>query len=695
MLVPLYPSFITLSGAPVPGISVVPKALTVALLALAGVMAAYWASRLLAAPKRPMPTVPALAAFPAAALVAACFGFDPLAGALFIVILVFAVVWHATILRFFHDPGVAETIFGSYLLSGALASLAAIAMVLAKTPVSLYTIGHGRAIGTFVLPGELAGYLIIYVPVAYALARTQLTLRPLTWIGLTAASIAFVLTFSRAGWIGMAAALAAFVVLRWRRSGARYAVGIVGIAVAAVGLVFNAHHDPSENFTRLSIWNGALHMVQRFPFSGVGPFEFPRMYQLVRMPGGEAIAYHAHSVILTVAAWTGIVGVVALCFGWWRFAVELRGRLTAAAYDSARVPIAIAAGLFGTWVQGLIDTISVVIFGLWLPFMALALATANGTPPERPSTAGPAVATVRTRRVTAGAIAAIAVLCAVVQTASSSVFAAAASSDSLPARLPPEVGTRLYEAIERVAPVPFVEIVLAEDALRRGDLTAASRSIARIPAGPSRSDLQARVASAHGDTAAAVRLFLEAGDDEALQPLVAAAVQHDRIREAYALESRIRDRLAAAGTRPNALADSWWRLGRLAVRLGNRSEAASDYGRASDLAPLNTKYRLDAGVLALERNDAAASSLFARVADIDPSDADAIAGMGLAALERGDAVRAAQFASRADVINSHATLARKLQRSLRGRSPQPVGLRRSAGVRSALRNGSMRGSHIT
>ena len=37
------------------------------------------------------------------------------------------------------------------------------------------------------------------------------------------------------------------------------------------------------------------------------------------------------------------------------------------------------AGLLGVAVQGLIDTVSVVIFGLWMPTMALALAAARGS----------------------------------------------------------------------------------------------------------------------------------------------------------------------------------------------------------------------------------------------------------------------------------------------------------------------------
>ena len=617
-LIPLYPAFIMLTGASVPGIVVFPKAAAVALLALLAVVVVLWIVLLLRAPAEPLPTVPAVAAFVCAAVIAALLGFDPVAGTLFVAILAGGVVWHATIVRFVRDPETIRAILGAFLVSGALASLAAIVMVLARTPPTLYTIGHGRATGTFVVPGELAGYLIVYVPVAFAVARTGLVLRVLAWTGLGLGAIAFVLTFSRAGWIGMAAAAAAFVLLRRRRSGARYAVAVMGAAVIMVALAFNAHHDPSENFTRLSIWDAALRTVQRFPLSGAGPFDFARIYPFVRAPGGEPVAYHAHSIVLTIAAETGLIGIAALCFGWWRFVVALRGRLQPES-DLARIAAAIAAGLAGTWIQGLIDTVTVVIFGLWLPFMALALACAGDEPRERvlPPRAP--------RRLLArgGAIViatALVFVCAFVQLASDAVYADAASPHALPAQLPRSLGTRWYEAMERIAPLPFVEEVLAEDALRRADLTAASAHAGRLRDGAVRSDLDARIAEAQGRDADAIRLFLRAGDDEAVQPFVVSWSQHGRLRDAYALERRLRDRLAADETRPNALAESWWRLGCLATRLGDAGQGAADYDRAIVLAPLNTKYLSDAGALAQARHDGrAAASFFARARAIDPS----------------------------------------------------------------------------
>ncbi|HEX3549658.1 MAG TPA: O-antigen ligase family protein [Candidatus Elarobacter sp.] len=618
---PLYPAFIGLTRAPVPGLSVVPHAAAVALFVLAVVLAIAWSALLLASPPKPMPTVAALAALPAAAIVAALLGFDPRAGVVFIAILLFGVVWHAAILRFVEDAGAIRAVLAAFLISGALASLLAIVLVVTKTPAELYTIGHGRATGTFVLPGELAGYLIVYVPVAIGTARAPLGLRGIALGGALVACAAFVLTFSRAGWLGMAAAIAALILLRGRGQGMRAAAAIVGAALVAVALVFNSHHDPSENFTRISIWEAALRTIAAFPFSGVGPFAFASTYHLTRVPGGEPVALHAHSIVLTIAAETGLAGLAALAWVWWRFAAELAARLRTPS-PLAGPALAIAAGLIGTWVQGIVDTVSIVIFGLWLPFMALALACA-GPAAERAPVRAAARWPGRRAVVVVAATAAV-LACAVVQLASSAIDGWAAAPYALPARLPESLGVRIDSAIERVAPLPSIERLLAEDALRRHDARDAARYAAKLPPGNERDDLEARIAAQNGSEGEAVASFLAAGDDRALQPIVARLAADGRVRDAYALESRVRDRLAGDETRPNALADSWWRLGRLAARMGDVREAARDDARAIALAPLNTKYLLDAGELALARNDAHdAAVMFGRALDADPADARA------------------------------------------------------------------------
>ena len=624
-LIPLCPSLVTLTHAPVPGVALLSPLLVVALAIVLAALVATWVCALaLASTEQPLASVPALcalAAFPGAAALAALLGFDPLRGALFVAILVGDVIWYAAIVRFVRDARALDVLLGTFVVSGAVAALLAIVLVVARVPAALYTIGHGRAIGTFVLPGELAGYLIVYVPVAFALARRGGRLMFAAWIGFAIGAAALALTFSRAGWAGFAAAVATFAVAR--RGRLRYAVAVAGAAALTLGLVFNAHHDPSENFTRLGIWEGAVQTIVRFPFSGVGPLDFANVYPLLRAPAAEPTANHGHSIVLTIAAECGLVGLAALVWGWWRFSAALRARWSPTA-SHANVAVALAAGLLGTWVQGLIDTSSVVIFGLWLPMMALALVSAGDGIAETAPVAPPLAAQPprgRYRLFASAALVAVGAVCAVMQLASSALYAPlVAGARSLPAHLPTSLGTRLYTAFARIGPLPFVEASLADDALRRGDLTAASAYTARMPHSARRSDCEARIAAARGQTQRAIARYLDADDDVALQHLVDDLQRAGRLREAYALERRVRDRLAATTIHPNALAASWWRLGRLAARLHDLTEADADLANAVDLAPLNTTYLLDAARVARERHDdARATALVARAHDVDPN----------------------------------------------------------------------------
>lgn len=383
-VIPFFPPFITLTAVTIPGVSLVPRWFAIALLALMALVALYSIAMLLIPPRETPPTMWPLLGWLGAALLSAALGFDPRDGLLFIAIFGLALVWHLTILRYYRAPGVSRAIFTSYLISGGLASLAAIVMVVTRLPAAQYAIGHGRAIGTFILPGELAGYLIIFLPIAFAVARVSLDarMRVLAWSAFATGSVAFILTFSRAGWMGLAAAIAFYLFTGGHVR--RYAPLILLAGLAAVLVVFNAHHNPSENYTRLSIWQAGIEIVRRFPLTGVGPFDFARIYPLVRLPDGDATAFHAHSFLLTIFAEMGLIGLLAVLVAWWRFVLELLKRLRGASSVNATIALAVAAGLVGTWVQGLIDTVSVVIFGLWLPSMALALVTATDGLGEQP-----------------------------------------------------------------------------------------------------------------------------------------------------------------------------------------------------------------------------------------------------------------------------------------------------------------------
>lgn len=380
--VPLFPAFISLTSVAYPGVSLVPAPIVYAVLGFVVLLAIYASVTMLgnrATSEQPL-LWPMLAWF-GASMLSALLGFDPPAGLLFVCIFGLGIVWHCAIVRFFADKNVAAAIFWSYLLSGTLAAAAALVMLATHRPAALYAISHGRATGTFILPGELAAYLVVFIPIAYAIARIARApaLRALGWIAVAVGLVTLYETHSRAGWMGFAAAAACLVAVQMprRRSGVVAAAAVVAAGLVAVLLAFNVQHNPSEDYTRVAIWKAAEQIIDRFPLTGVGPFDFSRLYAVVHVPDADATAFHAHSLYLTFFAELGILGLSAFLWNAWSLAAALRRRLPQAPPASALLALAAAAGLAGVAVQGLIDTMSVVIFGLWMPTMGFALAAAG------------------------------------------------------------------------------------------------------------------------------------------------------------------------------------------------------------------------------------------------------------------------------------------------------------------------------
>ncbi|HVA33125.1 MAG TPA: O-antigen ligase family protein [Candidatus Baltobacteraceae bacterium] len=380
--VPLFPSFIALTSVAFPGVSLIPAVAVYAVLGLVCALAIF-AAIVLARHPQPgaQPLLKPMLAWFGASMLSAIVGFDPRAGLLFVGIFGLGILWHCSVVRFFNDRYVAPAIFWSYLVSGGLAAGAAGVMALTRHPAALYAIAHGRAVGTFILPGELAAYLVVFLPIAYALARVApgRALRTVAWIALAIGAVALYQTHSRAGWMGCAAAVAFLVVTQMRhaRHAVAAAIAVIGAGLGAVALAFNVAHNPSEDYTRIAIWQTAIQIIDRFPLTGVGPFDFNRLYAVLRLPDAQPTAFHAHSLYLTFFAELGILGLAAFLWNGWSLAAELRRRLRDAAPAASLLALAAAAGLVGVAVQGLIDTMSVVIFGLWMPTMGFALAAAR------------------------------------------------------------------------------------------------------------------------------------------------------------------------------------------------------------------------------------------------------------------------------------------------------------------------------
>lgn len=247
----------------------------------------------------------------------------------------------------------------------------------------------------------------------------------------------------------------------------------------------------------------------------------------------------------------------------------------------------------------------------------------------------------------------MAVFLGFVQFASASIFSYAAAPGSLVARMKPAIGAAIFSRIERVAPAPYLETMLAANALRGGDLAAAAGYAHKIPAGPIKSELLGRIALARGEGELAREYFLAAPDVDEMQTQI-STISQTNADAAFGWELALKNRLQSLTTHPDAVAFAYWRMGQLITLRGYRSpplrarlwrQGMHYYTVAARLAPLSERYLLAAGSQALLlRDDEAAHTYFQRGVDVDPTSADAYAGLGIVAYRTQNVALARKFA---------------------------------------------------
>jgi hypothetical protein len=253
---------------------------------------------------------------------------------------------------------------------------------------------------------------------------------------------------------------------------------------------------------------------------------------------------------------------------------------------------------------------------------------------------------------------------ATVQVGSDAIFANAAAPYSFPAALAPQNGEVIYSAIAGVAPAAYVNDMLARAALQRGDLAAAQRYVLRLPASAARSEWLARLAQVRGDERASLEHFIDAGDVFAIDRLVRQLAPRDPAA-AYALETKLKNRLEQGGTHPDAVAEAYWRLGVIAAQQHRQALALANYRHAVGLSPIAGKYLLSAGFQAYDLHlMLEAQHDFARAIGVDPASADAYAGAGLVALSLGNRAAAQAYAAQSRALDARARALQTLQTQL-------------------------------
>ncbi|MGA3038442.1 MAG: O-antigen ligase family protein [Vulcanimicrobiaceae bacterium] len=366
-----HPTLVTLVPLPLERIGAVVFVIVAGALALGEILGRRKAS----------PAYRAGIIFAAVAIAASVLGFDPVSGIASGVFLAVVCLAGGAVYRCVRE-GSWNQMLAAWLWTGsALCVLALVALVLRK-PANLYAFAHGRAVGIFENPNELALYALAVCTIAAAAMLAHYRGRALAIVTFAVAFTALIATGSRSGEAAFAIGVVALtIMLRGGRTKLQLAAVVAIVAVGiSLGLVFDSRHNPGENDTRLAAWSAGVRTVALFPLTGVGIGGFYRVYPFVRSPDapgpGDPIAYDPHNFYLSVAAETGLLGLGAFIWTIVAFVRESREVLALASDDGRRFGIVTLAGLLAIACH-LVFNGFVLAIVLWVVMAALMLGIAR------------------------------------------------------------------------------------------------------------------------------------------------------------------------------------------------------------------------------------------------------------------------------------------------------------------------------
>ena len=265
-------------------------------------------------------------------------------------------------------PQELERVLRAVGLTGGIVGLIALATTGDQQLMAGGVIASNRAEATFAHPNVLAFCLQMSIPVALVTGMRARGLMKVVLLAAAAIAVAgLALTLSRGGIVGAGISLA--VLLAWAPF-RRYAGAILLVlslfALANIGSL----HDSSASLVaqrlgtlnsegirdnpRTKIWRATPDIIADYPFLGTGMGNFGEVSPRYGIRDLGGFAYdHAHNIVLTFAAETGLIGV--FLFLGFVFAVARAGMraLRAGDWPGFAPALAVAASLVGLFVTSL------------------------------------------------------------------------------------------------------------------------------------------------------------------------------------------------------------------------------------------------------------------------------------------------------------------------------------------------------
>jgi len=286
------------------------------------------------------------------------------------VLLILAYVYTRVTIR---DDRAARSLLTVLFLTGSAEALLGAVQFFATIGPGTFGVGDFiRAYGMFGQPNPYAGYLGTILPIALAMSLIPHPgrFRLLAAISTGLIGMGIALSLSRGAWLGLAISLGVLA-MAWSPRARKLvipmaAVGVLFIVLANVGLlppslasrvtsvtdnfgVFDVRTITlsSENFAvveRMAHWQAGWYMLQDYPFLGVGPGNYPAVYDQYYIPPWREPLGHAHDYYLNMGAEAGIPGLFALLLVLWLAFRGLAHRIRAAGQLQKAPPDSIGQG---------------------------------------------------------------------------------------------------------------------------------------------------------------------------------------------------------------------------------------------------------------------------------------------------------------------------------------------------------------
>ena len=227
---------------------------------------------------------------------------------------------------------------------------------------------RGRAVSTFGNPNVLGEYLVLVLPLLFAmfLCAKQFNLRALFFVSFILSASCLVLTWSRGAWLGFIFSFIIFILVK----SPDFLAGIILLSPAAV-LALSFLRDTnimqrilsigstadSSTAYRVDIWHGVARFIEdKWLFGiGIGTEAFSSVFPQYALAGTET-APHTHSLYLQLIAETGIfslISFVLLCLAYFSLVFAYIRRSVGT--ESRTVSLGFLCGITAFLVQGLTD----------------------------------------------------------------------------------------------------------------------------------------------------------------------------------------------------------------------------------------------------------------------------------------------------------------------------------------------------